>query len=157
MLPALPQPPGAMSAAPASRAWARTLARRGAWWWVPLLLSVLFTVSVAVWLELSDRADLESRQRQLITDSLSLESQITDRVAEEQVQLNELARSIDVSQPADALARQEAVVDGLARLWQSVSWVDVDTRLRVVVPDGVSTVERPGLSAHLIAPLRDAF
>jgi hypothetical protein len=35
---------------------------------VPLVLSVLFTVSVAVWLELSDRADLESRQRQLISD-----------------------------------------------------------------------------------------
>ena len=157
MLPVLPQPPGATPAAPASRAWARTLARRGAWWWVPLLLSVLFTVSVAVWLELSDRADMESRQRQLITDSLSLESQITDRVAEEQVQVNELARSFDVSQPPEALARQEAVVDGLARLWQSVSWVDADTRLRAVVPDGISIAERPGLSAHLSAPLRDAF
>lgn len=157
MLPALPQPPSVTPIAPAARAWARTLARRGAWWWVPLLLSALFTVSVAVWLQLSDRADMESRQRQLITDSLSLESQITDRVAEEQVQLNELARSFDVSQPADALGKQEAVVDGLARLWQSISWVDVDTRLRVVVPDGVSISERPGLSAHLAAPLRDAF
>ena len=156
MLPALPQPPGAMPAAPASRAWARTLARRGAWWWVPLLLSVLFTVSVAIWLQLSDRADLESRQRQLITDSLSLESQITDRVSEEQVQLNELARSLDVLQPPESLARQEAVVDGLARLWQSVAWVDVDTRLRVVVPEGLTITERPGLSAHLSAPLHDA-
>ena len=157
MLPALPQPPTVTPNAPVSRAWARALARRGAWWWVPLVLSVLFTVSVATWLELSDRADLESRQRQLITDSLSLESQITDRVAEEQVQLNELARSFDVSQAPDALGRQEAVVDGLARLWQSISWVDADTRLRVVVPDGVSIAERPGLSAHLSAPLRDAF
>ena len=154
---ALPSPPGFAPTVPVSRAWARALARRGAWWWVPLLLSVLFTVSVAIWLQLSDRADLESRQRQLITDSLSLESQITDRVSEEQVQLNELARSFDVSQAPEALARQEAVVDGLARLWQSISWVDVDTRLRVVVPDGVSVTERPGLSAHLSAPLRDAF
>jgi len=156
MLPALPQPPGAMPAAPASRAWARTLARRGAWWWVPLVLSVLFTVSVAVWLELSDRADMESRQRQLITDSLSLESQITDRVSEEQVQLDELARSLDVMQPPESLGRQEAVVDGLARLWQSIAWVDADTRLRVVVPEGVVISERPGLSAHLSAPLHDA-
>jgi two-component system sensor histidine kinase DctS len=123
---------------------------------VPLVLSVLFTVSVATWLELSDRADLESRQRQLITDSLSLESQITERVGEEQVQLNELARSFDVSQPPDALARQEAVVDGLARLWQSVSWVDADTRLVAVVPEGVNIADRPGISAHLSAPLRDA-
>src|SRR5471030_3282713 len=131
MLSALPSPPTvtATSAVPVSRAWARALAGRGAWWWVPLLLSVLFTVSVAIWLELSDRADLESRQRQLITDSLSLESQISDRVGEEQVQLNELARSFDVSQAPDALGRQEAVVDGLARLWQSISWVDADTRL----------------------------
>ena len=157
MLSALPQPPSMTPSAPVSRAWARTLARRGAWWWVPLVLSVLFTVSVAIWLELSDRADLESRQRQLITDSLSLESQITERVAEEQVQLNELARSFDVSQAPESLARQEAVVDGLARVWQSVSWVDVDTRLRVVVPDGDTIAERPGLSAHLSAPLRDAF
>jgi two-component system sensor histidine kinase DctS len=157
MLPALPQPPSVSPIAPVSRAWARTLARRAAWWWVPLLLSVLFTVSVAIWLELSDRADLESRQRQLITDSLSLESQISDRVTEEQVQLNEFARSFDVSQAPEALARQEAVVDGLSRLWQSISWVDGDTRLRVAVPDGVSITERPGLSAHLSAPLHDAF
>ena len=157
MLSALPQPPSVTPNAPVSRAWARTLARRGAWWWVPLVLSVLFTVSVAIWLELSDRADLESRQRQLITDSLSLESQITDRVAEEQVQLNDLARSFDVSQAPESLARQEAVADGLARVWQSISWVDVDTRLRVVVPDGNTIAERPGLSAHLSAPLRDAF
>jgi two-component system sensor histidine kinase DctS len=157
MLPALPSPPSATSTVPVSRAWARALAGRGAWWWVPLVLSVLFTVSVAIWLELSDRADLESRQHQLITDSLSLESQITDRVGEEQVQLNELARSFDVSEAPGALARQEAVVDGLARLWQSVSWVDTDTRLRVAVPDGVSLAERPGLSAHLSAPLHDAF
>jgi two-component system sensor histidine kinase DctS len=157
MTSALPSPPGAVSTVPVSRAWARALARRGAWWWVPLLLSVLFTVSVATWLELSDRADLESRQRQLITDSLSLESQITDRVSEEQVQLNELARSFDVSLAPEALARQEAVADGLLRLWQSISWVDVDMRLRVVVPDGVSVTERPGLSAHLSAPLHDAF
>jgi two-component system sensor histidine kinase DctS len=156
MLPALPQPPSVLPHAPAGRAWTRTLARRGAWWWVPLVLSVLFTVSVAVWLELSDRADLESRQRQLITDSLSLESQISERVSEEQVQLNELARSFDVTQAPDALARQEAVVDGLARVWQSIGWVDADTRLRVVVPDGISIAERPGLSAHLSAPLRDA-
>ncbi len=156
MQPALPQPPSVLPSAPAGRTWARTLARRGAWWWVPLVLSVLFTLSVAIWLELSDRADMESRQRQLITDSLSLESQITERVGEEQVQLNELARSFDVNQPPDELGRQEAVTDGLARVWQSISWVDADTRLRVVVPEGLGINERPGLSAHLTAPLHDA-
>src|SRR5471030_2314132 len=115
MLSALPSPPTVTATAtvPVSRAWARALAGRGAWWWVPLVLSVLFTVSVAIWLELSDRADLESRQRQLITDSLSLERQITERVDEEQVQLDEFARSFDVSSAPGALARQEAVVDGL--------------------------------------------
>src|SRR3982750_2216644 len=111
-----PEPPSPPSLTPPpSRRWARALARRGAWWWVPLVLSVLFTVSVATWLQLSDRADLESRQRQLITDSLSLESQITERVGEEQVQLNELAHGFDITQPPDALARQEIVADGLAR------------------------------------------
>ncbi|MEP6505037.1 MAG: PAS domain S-box protein, partial [Betaproteobacteria bacterium] len=157
MIPALPSPPGASSSAPVSRAWARALAGRGAWWWVPLVLSVLFTVSVAIWLELTDRADLESRQRQLITDSLSLESQISDRVGEEQMQLTALARSFDVAQSADALARDETVVDGLARLWQSVSWVDADTRLRVVVPEHAELAERQGLSAHLSTPLHDAL
>jgi two-component system sensor histidine kinase DctS len=152
----LPPPPSSTPVVPVSRLWARTLARRGAWWWVPLVLSALFTVSVAVWLELSDRADGESRQRQLITDSLSLESQISDRVAEEQMQLDALARGFDVTQPADALARDEAVVDGLARLWQSVSWVDNDTRLHALVPERAELVERPGISAHLRSPLRDA-
>src|SRR6184192_2975709 len=141
MQPDPPSPP-TQTPPPPSRRWARALARRGAWWWVPLVLSVLFTVSVASWLELSDRADLESRQRQLITDSLSLESQITERVGEEQAQLNELARSFDTTQPPEALGRQEAVVDGLARLWQSVSWVDADTRLVAVVPEGVNIAER---------------
>ena len=108
MLPPLPSPPSVSPGAPASGRWARALAGRGSWWWVPLVLSVLFTVSVAVWLELSDRADLESRQRQLITDSLSLESQITERVGEEQVQLNELARSFDVRQPPGSRARINA-------------------------------------------------
>jgi len=105
---------------------------------------------------MSELADPESRQRQLITDSLSLESQITERVAEEQVQLNELAHGFDTTQPPEALGRQEAVVDGLARLWQSVSWVDADTRLVAVVPEGVNITERPGISAHLSAPLHDA-
>src|SRR5471030_2159129 len=103
MLSALPSPPTVTATAtvPVSRAWARALALRGAWWWVPLVLSVLFTVSVAVWLQLSDRADLESRQRQLITDSLSLESQISDRVSEEQLQLDALARAFDPKQAPD--------------------------------------------------------
>ena len=153
-----PDPPSPPSLTPPpGRRWARALARRGAWWWVPLVLSVLFTVSEATWLELSDRADLESRQRQLITDSLSLESQISERVAEEQAQLNELAHGFDVAQGPDALGRHEAVVDGLARLWQSVSWVDADTRLVAAVPEGMNITERPGISAHLSAPLQDAL
>jgi len=158
MIPELPSPPVTPAPARAERTWARRLARRGAWWWVPLVLSVLFTLSVAVWLHWSDAADLEARQRQLISDSLSLESQIGDRVAEEQLQLDALARGFDPTWPPGALAAQEAVTDGLARLWQSVAWVDADTRLRVVVPDNAPTdvVERPGLSAHLSAPLRDA-
>ncbi len=126
-----------------------------------MMLSGLFAVSVAAWLQHSDGVDLESRQRQLITDSLSLESQIGGRVAEEQLQLDALARSIDPAQPPAALAAlaaRGAVADGLARLWQSVSWVDADERLRAVVPDGAqpAAADRPGLSAHLSAPLRDA-
>ena len=158
MISELPSPPATPAPAPPERTWARRLARRGAWWWVPLVLSVLFTLSVAVWLHWSDAADLEARQRQLISDSLSLESQIGDRVAEEQLQLDALGRGFDPTWPPEALAAQEAVNDGLARLWQSVAWVDADTRLRVVVPDNAPTdvVERPGLSAHLSAPLRDA-
>jgi two-component system sensor histidine kinase DctS len=150
------EPSASPPVAPPSRAWARRLARRGAWWWVPLVLSVLFTLSVAVWLQHSDSADLEARQHQLISDSLSLESQIGDRVAEEQLQLDALARGFDPNLPPESLAQQEGVVDGLARLWQSVAWVDADTRLRAVVPERAETTERPGLSAHLSAPLHDA-
>src|ERR1700759_363650 len=53
------QVPLATSEPPAGRAWARALARHGSWWWVPLVISVLFTSSVAIWLEHSDESDLE--------------------------------------------------------------------------------------------------
>ena len=124
---------------------------------MPLLLSVLFTVSVATWLQHSDAADLDERQRQLISDSLSLESQISDRVAAEQLKVDALARDFDPALGPEALARQAAVVDGLRRMWQSVAWIDVDTRLRTLVPELADTVERPGISAHLSAPVRDAL
>src|SRR6516164_5452927 len=131
----LPKTAVAPAVPPAGRAWARALARRGAWWWVPLVLSVLFTLSVATWLQHSDATDIEERQRQLISDSLSLESQISDRVAAEQRQLDALARDFDTSLTPEMLARRPGVVDGLARMWLSVAWIDADTRLRVLVPE----------------------
>jgi two-component system sensor histidine kinase DctS len=149
------QVPLAPAVPPAGRMWARALARHGSWWWVPLLISVLFTSSVAIWLEHSDESDLEERQRQLISDSLSLESQVSERVAAEQRKVDTLARNFDPAQGAGGLAREPAVMDGLSHVWQSVAWVDSDTRLRDLVPEEADTTERPGLSAHLSAPVKD--
>lgn len=145
----------AQAPAPARRAWARALARRGSWWWVPLVISALFTMSVAIWLQHSDMTDDDERRRQLISDSLSLESQISERVAAEQARVDVLARNFDPTRPGGGLAADPAVLDGLAHHWQSVAWIDADTRLRALVPERADTSERPGISAHLAAPLRD--
>ncbi len=149
-----PHPPAPRTAPPA-RAWAQRLARRGAWWWVPFVLSLLFTVAVAGFLQRSDQRDVEERQRQLISDSLSLERQISARIAEEQLRLDDLARGFDPTLPGASLAAQPAVAEGLQRLWQSVSWVDGQTRLRTVVPERADIRDRDGLSAHLAAELHD--
>jgi two-component system sensor histidine kinase DctS len=147
----------APAAAPFAHAWAQALARRGAWWWVPLVLSVLFTLAVAVWLQRNDQRDVEERQRQLISDSLSLERQISGRVGEEQLRLDALARDFDPGAPNASFAAQPGIVEGLQRLWQSVAWVDAQERLRAVVPERADLRDRSdGLSAHLSAPLKDA-
>src|SRR5262249_54531238 len=83
-------------------------------------------------------------------------SQVSARVAQEQRLLDALARGFDTTLAAEALGRQPLVVEGLAGLWQSVAWVDADARLRALVPERADTNERPGLSAHLGAPLHDA-
>lgn len=152
--PMRPSPPPVV--APPSQAWAQALARRGAWWWVPLVLSVLFTLAVAVWLQRNDQHDEEERQRQLISDSLSLERQVSARIGEEQLRLDALARDFDPTAPGALLSAQPAVAEGLQRLWLSVSWVDEATRLRAVVPERADLREHEGLTAHLVAPLHDA-
>jgi len=156
---AVPPAPVPPSPSAVREGWWRRLARGGSWWWMPLLLSALFTLAVAVWLQRSDQRDLEEGQRQLISDSLSLERQISARVSEEQLRLDSLARGFDLEAAGGggaSLARVPGVRQGLQRLWQSVAWVDERTRLRAVWPEQADLGERPGLSAHLSAPLRDA-
>ena len=149
------RPPAFRTVEPAPR-WAEAIARRGAWWWVPLVLSVLFTLAVAVWLQRNDQHDVEERQRQIISDSLSLERQISGRIAEEQLRLDALARDFDPTAPGATLAARPGVPEGLQRLWQSLAWVDEQERLHAVVPERADLRDRgDGLSAHLTAPLHD--
>ena len=151
-----PSPPTRTTAAPPARAWAQALARQGAWWWVPLVLSVLFTLAVAVWLQRNDLRDVEERQRQLISDSLSLERQISARIAEEQLRLDALARDFDPTLPGASLTAHPEVAAGLQRLWQSIAWVDGQERLHAVVPERAELLDRSdGLSAHLTARMKD--
>jgi len=34
-------------------------------------------------------------------------------------------------------------------MWQSVAWVDTDTRLRALVPERADTAERPGIISRI--------
>ena len=55
--------------------------RRRAWWALPLVLSLLFVLGVAAVLQWSDARDLDDQQRTLIADALSMESQLSARMA----------------------------------------------------------------------------
>ncbi len=127
-------------------------------WLLPLLASLLFVAGVLIWAWRSDSAEREDRRATLIADALSSEAQLRYQLQVEQAHLRELARQLPgLARNAQGLARSAEVVDGLRRLWLSVTWLDANNRIVAHVPEQgpqagapmLDLPDGPGLSAHL--------
>jgi two-component system sensor histidine kinase DctS len=136
--------------------------RRHGLWALPLALSLLFASGVLAWMVRTHRAELEDQRLALISDALSLESQVGARLEAEQQRLKELAQRVESLQPsAVAFAALPEVPQGLHRFWVSITWLDANHRIVVHLPEQQprsEAVERSrapstGLSAHLAQPL----
>jgi two-component system sensor histidine kinase DctS len=158
MGPADPNPFPALSGKPAAPA-------RHSWLWaLPLLLFVVFSLSVLAWTRQSQAREVEAQRLALISDALSLEAQIGSRLDSEQLNLQALARELDSSVPRPhSFAGMPAVLQGLHRFWVSITWLDEGNRIVAYLPDqqpvDSSAQQRgavtTGLSAHLSAPLAE--
>ncbi len=149
---------------PPIEAAARPAGRR-ALWALPLWLSLLFVLGVIVWAQRNDRDEREELRKTMISDALSLEAQLRDRVDEETARLTALAGQLRAARPEPgALGAQPEVAAGLRRLWLSVTWLDPRNRIIAHVPERspvpqpavASPQDEPGLSMHLVAPVGSA-
>ncbi|WP_428422510.1 sensor histidine kinase [Methylibium sp.] len=139
----------------------RPALRRGLWA-LPLLLSLAFVAAVLAWLRSNERADLELQRLELISDALSLESQVSGRVDRESQLLRELAAHLrENPNAALAFAAMPEVQQGLRRFWISLTWLDAANRIVAHLPEqapvpsleAAALAQTAGLSAHLAAPL----
>ncbi|MDH0864127.1 PAS domain S-box protein [Mitsuaria sp. GD03876] len=133
-------------------------------WALPLLLALAFAASVGAWLRLSDMRDLEEERLTLIADALSLEARISDWLNAEHAAVDRLAQQLPGDVDDNALLRHRTVVDGLRRLWVSVTVLDANNRVIAHVPQQVPQTVAPqrersgvsldegGLTAHWSAP-----
>jgi two-component system sensor histidine kinase DctS len=131
-------------------------------WLLPLVLSLLLVAGVLLWLRQAEQHDREQQRQDMITDALSLESQLEGRVETERQRLQEIAQRLDAMRTLPAtLEDVPGVLLGLRRAWISVTWLDARNRLvsqlpeQLPVPDAARHPNSPstGLSAHLAAPL----
>ena len=141
----------------------RPALRRGLWA-LPLLLSLVFVAAVLAWLRSSAQADLDEQRAELISDALSLQAQVGQRIEREAALLADFARRVDdhaATAPIitpETFAAAPEVQQGLHRFWVSLTWLDRSNRIRAHLPELAPRPELPslsgvGLSAHLRAPL----
>ncbi|MBK7002755.1 MAG: PAS domain S-box protein [Rhodoferax sp.] len=133
---------------------------RGIWAW-PFVLALTFATTVGAWLQWSDEQEHEEERRTLIADVLTLENRISDWLAGEEAALTALAQRLPLRLDDATLLREPAVVEGLRRMWISVTVIDPDNRLRAHVPPQSpqpptlapgSGVDDGNVSAHLSTP-----
>jgi two-component system, LuxR family, sensor histidine kinase DctS len=136
--------------------------RRATWAW-PFVLALVFVAAIAAWSQWTMLADIEEQRRTLLTDALTVQSRVSDALLAEQQVIRTLAAAIPARADNDWLLRQGVVVDGLHRLWVSVTLLDTDHRVLAHVPDhaplpagpyGTGRTDDAGLSAHLVQPTR---
>jgi two-component system sensor histidine kinase DctS len=134
------------------------------WAW-PMLLSLVFVAGFMTWMRANERADLDGQRAEMISDALSLDAEITNRLDEELASLRSVAELIRGRQlAADGFARHALVLDGLRRFWVSVTWLGTDGRLAAQVPDDSLPAHDPqrnlgdeaGQAGHLSVPLTGA-
>ncbi len=131
--------------------------RRGGWrpllWTLPLLLSLVFVAGVIAWVRANELAERELERQTLITDALSTEAQLRNRIAEEAALLRRLATGLTgQSAAAESLAARPEVNVGLRRLWLSVTWLDGRNRQIAQLPAQGSPAG-DGLTLHLVEPV----
>lgn len=137
--------------------------RRWRWTWLwPFLLALGFSVAVSLWLARSEQVDREEQQRNIISDALSLGSRIEDWIHIEQATLQGLAGKLPGDITDITLLNESTVVEGLRRVWVSVTVVDANNRQLAHVPQvsapvrplgAQDTYEGSSISSHLVAPL----
>jgi two-component system, LuxR family, sensor histidine kinase DctS len=131
--------------------------RRGVWA-LPMLLSLVFVVGVLTWLHKGEQAQREEQRKELISDALSLQSQVTSHIDKELMLLKELAKQMgrQPMSPIEFLLTPE-VHHGMRQFWVSITWLDPDNRIVAHLPTSVlpatSDAPRTELSAHLRTPL----
>jgi two-component system sensor histidine kinase DctS len=157
-----PQRPAvAVPPRPHTRWWGMRLhAWRSLWAW-PLILSLIMVGGVLTWMRAQEAADRESARADMISDALSLEAQISNRLEGEMGKLRALADELGEGKMTPAqFASHPLVLDGLRRFWVSVTWLGDNGRLLAVVPgDAVpphdlrrSEQDDVGLAGHLSVP-----
>ncbi|MBC7734032.1 MAG: PAS domain S-box protein [Bacteriovorax sp.] len=136
----------------------RPALRRGLWA-LPLLISLAFVAAVLTWLRSTEQAELDEQRTELISDALSLQSQVSARIEREAVLLDEFAAVLARRNPApETLAGLPEVQQGLRRFWVGLTWLDAANRIVAHVPEQSLQPDLPSLagagrSGHLRAPL----
>lgn len=157
-----PRPTLAVPPQPRLRLWGSFVAVMPHLWAWPLLLSLVFVGGVMAWLRSVEHADLESQRAEMISDALSLEAQVTNRLESETARLKALADVVNAQALSrDGFARHALVLDGLRRFWISLTWLDATGRIVLQVPDDTMPAHAPvrsgdedrGLAGHLSATL----
>ena len=61
-------------------------------WLAPLVLSLIFVLGVLAWVRANEAEEQDQQRQTLISDALSTEAQLRDRIGDEQVQLRPARR-----------------------------------------------------------------
>jgi two-component system, LuxR family, sensor histidine kinase DctS len=128
------------------------------WAW-PMLLSIVLLVAIMVWMQKSDRDEQEAQRTEMISDALSLEAHMTSWLDAEMLRLQTLAQGVsDEGLDAHSFTQHPMVLDGIRRLWISVTWIDARGRLVSQFPAGggaQANLTDRGLTGHFSAPMKD--
>ncbi len=155
--PALAVPPQ-----PRLRVFGSPVAAMPSLWAWPLVLSLLFVAGVMGWLVSKEKSDLEAQRAEMISDALSLEAQINNRLDGESARLRSVAELINQhALSPDGFARHALVLDGLRRFWVSVTWLGPHGRIVANAPDDAAPSadaernlsDEAGMAGHLSVPL----
>ena len=95
------------------------------WLW-PILLSLAFAAGVGLWMQHTQNLEREDERRSLITDALTLQNHIQERLASEQATLDALVAQSNIERQ---LTTDPRLAAHLGQLWISVTALDERNRL----------------------------